>query len=125
MARERAPLPEPPDLYPYVDLRRARLCLDCEVIFAGPQCPACASQSFVPITRWIRPTERRDVERPGEAPAATVPKKQRSGVLKKSLYVGLGAYGVWKMLFQPARPRRRKPPAPGEPSGPPSDDSKA
>ena len=123
MARERDPLSEAPDLYPYVDLRRGRLCLDCEVIFEGPQCPACTSQSFVPVTRWIRPTERRETGRTSAEALPPASKKQRSGVLKKSLYVGLGAYGVWKMLFQPARPRRRRMPAEG-PTGSPPEDSK-
>ena len=122
MARERDPLSEPQDLFSYVDLRRARLCLDCEVIFEGPQCPACTSQSFVPVTRWIRPTEQRETPRlPTEAPPHAS-KKQGGGVLKKSLYVGLGAYGVWKMLFQPARPRRRRSTqSEGSPAPPPED----
>jgi hypothetical protein len=102
MARE-----EQPDFYPYLDLKRARLCLDCEMLFEGPRCPACASESYVPVTRWIRPTDRRAVEQP--TPPAPPPAKSR-GLLRKSIYVGIGAFGLWKMLFTPARPRPRKPP---------------
>jgi hypothetical protein len=112
MAREKSSQQEP-DFFSYIELRRARLCLDCEMIFEGPQCPACTSESFVPITRWIRPTEHRSVERPSAAQAPAPPPKSK-GLLKKSLYLGLGAYGVWKMLFEPGKPRRpRKPPAAG------------
>ena len=105
--------------YSYVELRRAKLCLDCEGIFQGPRCPACTSESFVPVTRWIRPSEL-----PAPPPPAPPPPAARShGMLKKSLYVGIGAYGVWKMLFEPAKPRKRKPrpePTAGEdPSGSP------
>ncbi len=110
MAGASSPIPER-DPYSYVDLRRARLCLDCEMVFEGPRCPACASESFVPLTRWIRPAER--VERRVEAVAAAAapnPSKSR-GLLKKSLFLGLGAYGAWKMLFEPSRPAKRKPPA--------------
>jgi hypothetical protein len=100
------------DPYRHLDLRRARLCLDCESIFEGPQCPACTSETFVPLTRWIRPTERAAVERrPEPALPAPTPAKSRR-LLRKTLYVGLGAYGVWKMLFEPAKPRKRKPPKP-------------
>jgi hypothetical protein len=100
------------DLFPYVELRRAKLCLDCEVIFEGLRCPACTSESYVPVTRWIRPTER--LERPKPAPPAPPASKPRR-LLRKSLYVGLGAYGVWKMLFEPGKPRRRKPSPPEGP----------
>ncbi len=102
--------PDERDLFPYVNLRRARLCLDCEMIFEGPRCPACTSESFVPITRWIRPTDR-PVERRVESPPA--PPKPRHA-LRKTLYVGLGAYGAWKMLFEPAKPRKRTPAPPKE-----------
>ena len=98
---------EEPNRYPYIELKRARLCLDCEMIFEGPACPACTSGSFVPVTRWIRPTVRQESERPAPSPPPA-PKPKR--LLRKSLYVGLGAYGVWKMLFEPSRPRPRKPP---------------
>ena len=100
------------DLYPYMELRRARLCLDCEMIFDAPQCPACASSSFIPVTRWIRPSPTEPVQRAsagaapgtGQTPAAKPP----SHLLRKSVYVGLGAYGLWKMLFEPPKPRQRR-----------------
>jgi len=39
-----------------MDLRMARLCLDCEEIFEGkPRCPKCDSESWHPIMAWIRP----------------------------------------------------------------------
>jgi len=105
------------DLFPYVDLRKARLCLDCEMIFDAPRCPACASASFIPVTRWIRPSLR-EIERaaPAEAPVAggASPMKPPKRLLRKSVYVGLGAYGLWKMLFEPPKPRKRRPSAPKE-----------
>jgi len=36
-----------------MQLRNARLCLDCEEIHDAAQCPACASESFAFITRWV------------------------------------------------------------------------
>jgi hypothetical protein len=39
-----------------MDLRMARLCLDCEEIFeAKRRCPRCDSESWHPIMGWIRP----------------------------------------------------------------------
>lgn len=106
-------MPRDDDSFSYVELRRAKLCLDCEVIFDGPRCPACTSETFVPVKRWIRPTERVEAPRPAPPPAPPVSKSRR--LLKGSLYVGLGAYGVWKMLFEPSKRRRRKPTGGGGP----------
>lgn len=36
-----------------MQLRRARLCLDCEEVYEGDQCPACASLAFGFIARWL------------------------------------------------------------------------
>jgi len=39
-----------------MDLRMARLCLDCEEIFeSNSRCPKCGSGFWHPIMRWIRP----------------------------------------------------------------------
>jgi len=39
-----------------MDLRMARLCLDCEEIFEGKsRCPRCGKESWHPIMGWIRP----------------------------------------------------------------------
>jgi hypothetical protein len=50
-----------------MDLRMARLCLDCEEIFEGKaRCPRCDSETWHPIMGWIRPmseAERRVVRR--------------------------------------------------------------
>jgi hypothetical protein len=35
-------------------LREARLCLDCEEVFAGSEtCPACGSRAWFPIKKWL------------------------------------------------------------------------
>lgn len=47
-----------------MQLRVARLCLDCEEIHDGQQCPACGSESFAYISRWIPAPERRARPRP-------------------------------------------------------------
>ena len=42
-----------------VQLRTARLCLDCEEIHADQQCPVCSSEAFGYVTRWVPADERR------------------------------------------------------------------
>jgi hypothetical protein len=46
-----------------MQLRVARLCLDCEELHDAQQCPICASESFAYLTRWIPVDERRHERR--------------------------------------------------------------
>lgn len=40
-----------------MNLREARLCLDCEELHDDEQCPVCASEAFMFLTRWIPPQD--------------------------------------------------------------------
>ena len=42
-----------------MQLRVARLCLDCEEVHDTAQCPLCASETFTYLVRWIPSDERR------------------------------------------------------------------
>jgi hypothetical protein len=42
-----------------MQLRVARLCLDCEEIHAARVCPRCTSETFALISRWVPAPERR------------------------------------------------------------------
>lgn len=55
-----------------MQLRTARLCLDCEEVHDEQQCPACASETFAFITRWVPAPERRSQPR---APEPTRPEE--------------------------------------------------
>jgi hypothetical protein len=45
-----------------MDLRIARLCLDCEEIFEGKsRCPRCGSETWYPIMGWIRPMSEAEI----------------------------------------------------------------
>jgi hypothetical protein len=50
-----------------MQLRMARLCLDCEEVHDAQQCPVCASESFAFLGRWIPVPERRTHPRAPEA----------------------------------------------------------
>lgn len=47
-----------------MQLRVARLCLDCDEIHGEQTCPVCGSESFGYISRWIPAPERRTRPRP-------------------------------------------------------------
>ena len=51
-----------------MQLRTARLCLDCEEVHDAQQCPVCASETFTYMTRWVPAPERRDRPRLQEPP---------------------------------------------------------
>jgi hypothetical protein len=42
-----------------MQLRKARLCLDCEELHDQRQCPVCASETFAFLTQWMPAPERR------------------------------------------------------------------
>ena len=54
-----------------MQLRVARLCLDCEEIHAARTCPRCTSESFALISRWVPAPERRSRPRPDTTDADT------------------------------------------------------
>ena len=62
-----------------MQLRNARLCLDCEELHEEPHCPVCASESFAFLARWIPVDERRLAQRPRPrvpAPESVRPRKR-------------------------------------------------
>ena len=52
-----------------MQLRVARLCMDCEELHDQQQCPVCASESFAYVSRWVPVRERRFQPRAPTAPA--------------------------------------------------------
>ena len=70
-----------------MQLRTARLCLDCEEIHEQQECPVCLSEAFVYLTRWV-PAEERRTRR---LPSATNVKPERSAT---SHWLRRGALGL-------------------------------
>jgi hypothetical protein len=52
-----------------MQLRVARLCLDCEEVYAGSACPVCASERHAFLSAWLPVEERRRWRRSGPRPA--------------------------------------------------------
>ena len=72
-----------------MQLRSARLCLDCDEVHDAQQCPQCASETFAFITRWVPVPER--PERPDRP-------QKRTRALEASSPEALGAY---REMLQP------------------------
>jgi hypothetical protein len=52
-----------------MQLDSARLCLDCDEIHDSQICPACGSEAFAFLTRWVKPTSDEHRERRQPPPA--------------------------------------------------------
>lgn len=55
-----------------MQLKTARLCLDCDEVHDAQECPVCASEAFAYLTRWVPAPERRVRPRPTTSPVAEV-----------------------------------------------------
>ena len=97
-----------------MQLRNARLCLDCEEVHDAPHCPACASETFAFISRWIPAPERRSRPRAAEPPSAETldtyknllePESPRWTLAKRGA-LGLALIGVggWRWKRNSNRP---------------------
>ena len=51
-----------------MQLRSARLCLDCDEVHDAQRCPHCASETFAFITRWVPVPDRPDRPDRGDRP---------------------------------------------------------
>ena len=96
-----------------MQLRSARLCLDCDEVHDAQQCPACASESFAYITRWVPAPERRERPRPLAPPPEAAayrellePDRKRPGAMSvlKGGAAGLAALGIVRWLWRQSRP---------------------
>ena len=91
-----------------MQLRNARLCLDCEEVHDGLKCPICASETFAYITRWVPTPEPPRRQRPNDSPEAEVyrqlvndeaPPSRGRKLLKQGAFA-LTALGVIGWLWQ-------------------------
>src|SRR5687767_968052 len=89
-----------------MQLRTARLCLDCEEVHTDQHCPVCASESFTFLTRWVPISERRETRRspsPPPPPAAEArPTSSLTWARRGVAGVALVAISQW--LWRTSRP---------------------
>ncbi len=105
-----------------MQLRAARLCLDCEEVHDSLECPICSSESFAYISRWVPVPERRQRPRPEPDPqpskaetykqllAADAVKPGMKRWVRRGAF-GFAALGVAGWLLQRGGGSPEKPPA--------------
>lgn len=85
-------------------LENARLCMDCDTVFSDALCPSCGSESYFPLSRWIRPAL--DEIRP-PAPAVPPPAAPARGKTARNaslVLAGSGlAYALWRAFMSKGR----------------------
>jgi hypothetical protein len=97
-----------------MQLRVARLCLDCEEVHQDEICPVCGSESFAYISRWVPVPDPERASRPPSSAQAEVyrallgegpppQKTQNRGGLKGGL-LGLTALGLAGWAWRSSRP---------------------
>ena len=100
-------------------LPNARLCLDCDEVHESQVCPACGSEVFAFLTRWVQPASDVRVKaqlttRETTAPEPRTPEQidawrqlleekpsRRTGLLTKGL-LGLAAFGLAGLAWRSA-----------------------
>jgi hypothetical protein len=104
-----------------MQLRVARLCLDCEEVHDDYRCPICASDHFTYLTRWVPAPERRERPRPAAPPPPElevyrqlVTPEKRGRFFARAL-VGLGAASVFGLFVGGHRARAKQVSSDGQP----------
>jgi hypothetical protein len=99
-----------------MELRTAKLCLDCEEVHADQMCPVCASESFAYLTRWIPLSDR---PQPRRSPVITqVPPsaESRTSSLRwaRRGAAGVAVVAISQWLWRNTRPVEWTESTPGE-----------
>ena len=61
-----------------MQLRVARLCLDCEELHVSDSCPICASERYAFLSKWLPSEERRRWRRPPQTAASSATPARRT-----------------------------------------------
>jgi hypothetical protein len=88
-----------------MQLREARLCLDCEELHTMERCPVCASEAFAFVTRWLPVDERRQRARRPSTSASAAPSSRGAKLLKAATAgVALATAAQWLWRALPTQP---------------------
>ncbi len=83
-----------------MQLRLARLCLDCEEVHDAQQCPVCASETYAYLTRWVAAPERRKSPRAAAAEPPPAARKSNHRAMIGYGVLGLGVVGLSRWLLR-------------------------
>ena len=77
-----------------MQLRRARVCLDCEEVHEAQSCPVCASEAFAYLRTWVQVEERRKQKRGPQVKLVRPTRMQK--VVFGSSVLGLLTFSVFR-----------------------------
>jgi hypothetical protein len=86
-----------------MQLRDARVCLDCEEVHDAQQCPVCASETFAFLTRWV-PVDEQRAARPVQRPPAEPPASAPPGRWVKRGVASLALLAAGQWVWRATRP---------------------
>lgn len=72
-----------------MQLRIARLCLDCEELHVDDRCPICASDQYAFLSAWLPSEERRKWRRPAAAGGAVPERPLRKIFRTMARWIGV------------------------------------
>jgi hypothetical protein len=84
-----------------MQLRFARVCLDCEEVHDAQKCPVCASETFAFLTRWVPVDEQR---RTRSLPQQQSAEAAGSGRWVKRGVAGVALVAAGQWLWRASRP---------------------
>jgi hypothetical protein len=88
-----------------MQLRVARLCLDCEEVFTGEVCPICASERSAFLSAWLPVEERRRWRRSTSGAGPATPRARRLEAIRQFFRLILGEP---EQRSTPGPPRTRR-----------------
>ena len=100
-----------------MQLKVARLCLDCDEVHTSSHCPVCASEAFAYLTRWIPAPERRMRPRQTTSPEADLYRQLNATLNHRLPERRSGNEAHWELAFlqPPAGSGERREAAPRPP----------
>src|SRR5688572_29177353 len=82
-----------------MQLRNARVCLDCEELHEQQVCPVCASEAFAFVTRWVPLNAWKGPNRRRPKVADTAPSTKLRTWVTRGI-AGAAVFGVGRMLLE-------------------------
>jgi hypothetical protein len=88
-----------------MQLRVARVCLDCEEVHDAQQCPVCASGMFAFLTRWVPVDEQRATRAASVRASAERVSSDATGRWVKRGVAGVALLAAGQWIWRSARAR--------------------
>ena len=83
-----------------MQLRNARVCLDCEELHEQQVCPVCASEAFAFVTRWVPVNAWKGPNRRRSKDAAVAPPSSKLRTWVTRGIAAAAVFGVSRMFLE-------------------------